>query len=80
MKEIILTNEIADERVDKFSEIPKLIQNKIREQNCVNCYADFGEEDIRYVICKNGKVRWWCMYHGDTIELEKRQIINNNRI
>ena len=58
----MITQEISEKSVKEFSLLHPHIQGMLSESICAKCDAPL-KKDLDYVVCKNGKVVWWCKNH-----------------
>lgn len=58
----MITQEISEKSTKEFQLLPEHIQKALIKKRCAKCDLPF-KKDLDYVICKNGKVVWWCKSH-----------------
>lgn len=58
----VLTQEIDESGIYRFSTINDGVQKKLLEKKCERCGGELDDR-IDYVTCKDGKVVWWHNRH-----------------
>lgn len=58
----MITQEIGERSTKEFHLLPQHLQELLQKKVCAKCNAPF-KKDLDYVVCKNGRVVWWCKNH-----------------
>jgi hypothetical protein len=72
---MIRVQEVGDNRFHGFNELPKELQDELRQQTCLNCENQFPKDgNIHYLVTKK-TILWWHDWH--CVSQNKKFAINN---